>query len=549
MPNADLASLIGELGKGNGPPGVDEILERLEKIPESQRNRIIKQMQANEYGRRLWVPMIGPQFNAARSNADIIGYGGAAGGGKTDLICGLALTEHRRSAIFRREKAQTEGIIQRIVELLGTEDGLNSQKGIWKVPTKPERLIEFGGLDNLGDENRFKGRPHDLKAFDEVTEMRESQVRFLMGWARTSDPQQRVRRLLTFNPPTSVEGRWVMRFFAPWLDKKHPNRAMPGELRWFCTIDGDPDFEVPDGRKFVWKNGEFIYDFDERDYAPEEIVQPLSRTFFPARASENIHYRRTGYIAQLQSMPEPLRSQLLYGDFEAGIEDDAMQVIPTSWVEKAMDRWRPAHEMPRKVGPMDSMGVDVARGGRDATVISRRHGTWFDDLVVIPGEGTPDGPTVASHVVRLRKDMAPVHVDVVGWGASVVDALRANGIHTIAVNGASKSLAMSKEGELRFFNQRSELWWRLREALDPNNPNPIALPDDALLLADLTSPLWELAVGGIKVESKAEIQKRIGRSPDRGDAIVYALISTMKASVTLGPQIMDYRPYDPYAGD
>ena len=60
-----------------------------------------------------WLPLAGPQMDAYLSRADVIGYGGAAGGGKTDLIAGLALCEHQRSLIIRREKAQTEGVVQR----------------------------------------------------------------------------------------------------------------------------------------------------------------------------------------------------------------------------------------------------------------------------------------------------------------------------------------------------------------------------------------------------------------------------------------------------
>ncbi|MGB0685603.1 MAG: terminase, partial [Planctomycetota bacterium] len=37
---------------------------------------------------------------------------------------------------------------------------------------------------------------------------------------------------------TTVEGRWILNYFAPWLDKKHPRPAQPGELRWFATKDG-----------------------------------------------------------------------------------------------------------------------------------------------------------------------------------------------------------------------------------------------------------------------------------------------------------------------
>ena len=123
--------------------------------------------------RKPWVPQEGPQTLAYESPADIIGFGGSAGGGKTDLVAGLALTKHKRALILRREKAQTEGIIQRMTEIVGSTDGLNSQKAIWRIELGTCPLVEFGGLDNLGDERRWQGRPHDLKAFDEVTEMRE----------------------------------------------------------------------------------------------------------------------------------------------------------------------------------------------------------------------------------------------------------------------------------------------------------------------------------------------------------------------------------------
>jgi hypothetical protein len=465
----------------------------------------------------------------------------------TDLLCGLVLEYHTRSIIFRREKAQTEGIVQRLEELLGNQDGLNSQKGIWKMDGG--RLLEFGGLANPDDRKRYQGRPHDLKAYDEATEIPEEDVRWTMGWARTNNPDQRVRRVMTFNPPDTAEGRWIIRFFAPWIDKKHPNRAVPGELRWFATIDDDPDREVPDGRQFVLVKGEPVYDFDPRDYMEEEIVTPMSRTFIPSRVTNNPFYMASGYVSQLQAMPEPYRSRLLYGDFEAGMEDAAMQVIPTAWVEAAMERWKPAAEMPVNVGAMDSMGVDVARGGRDNTVIARRHGTWFDDLIVIKGTETTDGAATAGAVMRYRRNMAPVHVDVVGWGASVVDHLRENQVQVIAINGSAKPTGISADGNLKFMNLRAEQWWRMREALDPKNPNPIALPDDAHLLADLTAPLWRLGTSGIQVESKDDLRKRIGRSPDRADAVIYALVSTMKAGALQAMIAAGKGDYDPFEKD
>lgn len=493
--------------------------ERLLAVATPEERAEIDAILAADMAREIWRPQVGQQTLAMESKAYITGYGGAAGGGKSDLIAGLALTQHKRALILRREKAQTDGIVQRMTEIVGSTDGYNSQKSVWRYS---DRLIEFGGLDNPDDHQKWQGRAHDLKAYDEVTEMRESQVRFTMGWARGPDPNQRARILMTFNPPTTAEGRWVIDFFGPWLDDKHPNPAQPGELRWFTTIKGK-DVEVEDHRSFVLFKGEPVYDFDPMEFSAEKIITPKSRTFIPSRVTDNYFYLKTGYIDTLQSMPEPLRSQMLNGDFKAGMEDDAYQVIPTAWVDAAMDRWSARNDKLT----MSSMGVDVARGGRDETIISRRHGSWFDDLICKAGASTPDGPTVATETIVYRRDQAPVHIDVVGWGSSPYDFLNTNGVHAVPVNGASKSHLKTKDGRLSFANKRAEIWWKMREALDPNSRDPIALPDDTALRADLCAPKWKLTGTGILIESKEDLIKRLGRSPDRGDAVCLANMTTV----------------------
>lgn len=495
--------------------------------------------------RHPWTALPGPQTMANASKADIIGFGGSAGGGKTDFIVGRALTKHKRALIIRREKAQTEGIIQRMGDVIGSTDGFNAQKSIWRTQVGACPLVEFGGLDNPGDEKRWQGRPHDLKAFDEVTEQRESQVRFVMGWTRTADPTIEPKVLMTFNPPTTTEGRWVIKFFAPWLDRAHPNPALPGELRWFTTIGDNQDYELPDGRPFVISpDGSFVYDFDHRAYPPERVIKPKSRTFIPARVTDNPYYMASGYMSQLQALPEPLRSQMLYGDFAAGVEDDPWQVIPTAWVEAAQARWK----RPDKLAPMDSLGVDVARGGKDNTINARRHGMWFDEPKVYPGNSTPDGPSVAALAIADKRDDAPIHIDVIGVGASPYDFLRSASQQVVGVNVSESATGTDKSGRLRFKNLRSELWWRMREALDPSNNTGIALPPSPQLLADLCAPTWELSGPVIKVASREDIVAKIGRSPDYGSAYVLALIDTPKRSVlqAVGRQ---NRPndYDPYA--
>lgn len=458
----------------------------------------------------VWTPLSGPQTIAYESQADVIGYGGAAGGGKTDLACGLALTKHKKIAVFRRESTQLTGIIDRLEELIGDKKGYNGQKNIWRLD---DRQIELCSCQHSGDETKYQGRPKDLLVIDEAANFLESQVRFIMGWVRTTIPNQKCSTLMTFNPPTNAEGRWIVEYFAPWIDKKHPNPAEPGEIRYFATMDG-ADVEVATGEEF---------DHDG------ETIKPQSRTFIPSRISDNPYLLNTGYMSTLQSLPEPLRSQMLNGDFGAGCEDDPWQVIPTRWVEDAQARWKPRFSKPS----MDGIGVDVACGGADETIISRRHGYWFDELLCYPGTETPDGPTTASLVIASRRDGSPCHVDVVGWGKSAVDFLVENKIQTIACNGANKTQQVTQshgenDGNLKFVNSRALWWWRLREALDPVNNTGIELPNNSKLLADLTAPKWTLRQNGIQVESKDDIKKRLGRSTDSGDAVAYANICTDK---------------------
>ena len=68
---------------------------------------------------QYWQPQPGPQALAYESEADIIGYGGRGGGGKTDLLLGLAFQRHRRSTIFRRVFPETQEMVDRGHEIVG----------------------------------------------------------------------------------------------------------------------------------------------------------------------------------------------------------------------------------------------------------------------------------------------------------------------------------------------------------------------------------------------------------------------------------------------
>jgi hypothetical protein len=487
-------------------PGIEAIADLLDYCTEDELKEIDGILATDT---PIWVPQSGPQTEAYNSEADILFYGGSAGGGKTDLILGLSLTKHTSSMIYRRQATQLIGIESRLLdEIVRTRRGWNGQKDILSINNCK---IEFGSCNNLGDEIKHQGRPHDFIGFDEITHFLESQFRFLIGWLRTTKTGQRCRVVCAGNPPTNAEGAWVKEYWGPWLDPNHPNPAEPGELRWYTTIDGK-DVECPNGDP-INHNG--------------RMLKPLSRTFIPSRVTDNVFVMSTGYEAMLQALPEPLRSQMLHGDFTAGTEDNAYQTIPSAWVDAAMARWTPDGQK----GEMSSVGVDVARGGKDDTIIATRYGNWYAPLKRYPGKDTPDGPIVAGLAISEQKDSAPIHVDVIGVGSSVVDHLRCNDIQVVGLNGAAREgieNARDKSGQLKFRNWRAYLYWTFREALDPKSGKNIALPPDTKLKADLCTPMWKLSLQGIQIESKDEIKDRLGRSPDNGDAVVYCAMDTLK---------------------
>jgi hypothetical protein len=481
-------------------------------VAEGSRSVIARERIGKLSRRALWVPQPGPQLAAMLSPSDQLLYGGAAGGGKTALCIGLALTRHTRTLFIREEAIQLQAVIDEIADVLGSRDGYNGQEKIWRnLPGG--RQIQFGGIPNLGDEKKFQGNPRDLFVCDEAANVRESQVRFLLGWNRTTDPRQRCRAVFPSNPPTSADGEWLLRWWAPWLDPKFPRPAAPGELRWVAMLGDDAG-----GSHEEWVDG------PEPFLHKGELITPISRTFIPSRVTDNRFFSDGRYMAVLQAMPEPLRSQMLKGDFLAGRKDDDWQCIPSAWVKAAMDRWKPESDP----GAVTSVGVDPSRGGDEATIAARR-GWRYDELVSVKADasGVIKGGAIAKRAMDIGGEVAPFHVDVIGVGASAIDHLEAFvGQRAVPVNAAETTEEKDFSGRLGFGNVRAQLWWRFREALSPERPAKVALPPDQRLFADLTAPHYRVTARGIQVEEKDQIKRRLGRSPDRGDAVVLAAMRT-----------------------
>lgn len=437
------------------------------------------------------------------SRADELFYGGAAGGGKTDLLIGLAVECHSQSALFRRVYTNLKGVIRRSRDIIGDSAKENKSDKSWSF--YDNRSLEFGAVQYEDNKTDWQGRPHDLKGFDELPEFTKTQYEFICGWNRSTDPNQRVRVVATGNPPIDETGNWIIERWGAWLDDKHPNPAKAGELRWYATIDGQ-EREFTTGDAVIVGN---------------ETIYPRSRTFIPATLDDNPYYSQDNrYRSILQSLPEPLRSKLLYGDFKASALPDPFQVIPTAWVQLAQARWK---ERPKPDSPLIAVGLDPARGGGDSMALAKRYDNWFDEITAWPGLIVKDGP-IAAELVRqtLGKEVpGTVNVDVIGVGSSAYDSLKVM-YNVKPINVASGSSYRDRSGKLKMRNLRAEYYWRMRDALDPEFGDDVALPPGNEIIADLCSARYTVSVSGVLIESKDEIKKRLGRSPDKGESILLA---------------------------
>jgi phage terminase large subunit len=117
----------------------------------------------------------------------------------------------------------------------------------------------------------------------------------------------------------------------------------------------------------------------------------------------------------------------------------------------------------------------------------------------------------ALNIDRWKPDAT--FIDQGGVGGGVVDRLMPLGHHVIGIDFGGAAL-----DPRRFINRRAEMWWSLADWIRAGG----CLPDEPELGRELTAPTYRFDPHGrIQLESKDEIKKRLGFSPDLADA--YAL--------------------------
>ena len=237
--------------------------------------------------------------------------------------------------------------------------------------------------------------------------------------------------------------------------------------------------------------------------------------------------------------------QRVLGEFAA---DEESAIVALYLVEKANDLWRRLEAAGELVGAgRRVLGVDIARYGKDKSCLAERVGNTIVSLDKWSKVDTME--TTGRVKAVLGSDVA--HVDVIGIGSGVVDRLREiageeNLSYTVeGINFGAGTDVTDRSGEVEMLNVRAAAWWGMRERLEDGG---IALPPDGELTGDLVSPRYSYtSAGKLKVESKEDIRRRLGRSPDVGDAVVLAFWELPRephvepASARVEYDISDYR--------
>ena len=240
--------------------------------------------------RVLWKPNPGPQTAFLAADANEVLYGGAAAGGKSAglIACPArwAGNPNYRGLYLRRTATYLGDAVDkslRIYPHLGAKL-VRSPRIEWHFPSGAQ--LWMGHCQTPADIANYDSFEFSEVLFDELTHFEETMYRGIRARIRGTDPTLPYwSRAAT--KPGGRGHEWVFRRFAAWLDPTHERPAKPGEVRWFVG-----DREVERGTRYA-----------------------LSRTFIPARRTDNPYVSDEQYGAQLQDLTVVRRKQLDEGDW------------------------------------------------------------------------------------------------------------------------------------------------------------------------------------------------------------------------------------------
>ena len=355
------------------------------------------------------------------------------------------------------------------------------------------------------------GRP----PFSPRTELMKTQLSLHHGLALASSP----------DTPAKLEGVHGDSVLAVLDEAKiiSPNtfNSIEGAFSGAGDEEDDPDLEAfvlaistpgePAGRFYdIFARKEGLEDWHTRHVTLEEAIaaKRMARSWAEQRK-------------KLWGATSALYCNHVLGEFCA---DDEDAIVPLSWIEAAVIRWREwdADGRPDREGPRIA-GVDVATSGHDRTAVAIRYGDVITGITTYSRADTMETSGRVMQALTADSELSAI-VDSRGVGSGVYHRLRELGAKCDPFDASAKATRKDRTGQLSFKNLRAAAWWHCRDLLDPAANATLALPPDDELIGDLACVHKKIfSDGKILAEPKEDVRKRIGRSTDKGDSAVMAL--------------------------
>lgn len=250
-------------------------------------------------------PQPGPQTEFLRSAADVVFYGGQAGGGKTYglLLEPLYDASNGRfgAVIFRRttKQVRAEGGLWDTAQELYVPLGAAPNQQDLSCTFASGAKITFAHMEHEKNRYDWAGSQIPLIEFDELTHFTWRQFNYLLSRNRsTSGAKARIRATLNPDPD-----HWVRQFIDWWIDEDgYAIKDRGGVIRHFIIQEED----------VIWADS--AEDL-QTDYPG---CMPKSFTFIPASVQDNkiLLQSDPNYLANLDALTRVERARLRDGNWK-----------------------------------------------------------------------------------------------------------------------------------------------------------------------------------------------------------------------------------------